>query len=380
MATVGPLLGVEPVRAADDIATTRSALVEFYQRLGPQLALLAAREVLLGEWQQAVSGATEQLYPELIRYADVVGATCIGAASRREIAEEQFDLAIIDEAGQIPTTDVLLPLVRARRAVLVGDHRQLPPIADNDVLAAERDPAARELVRRSALENLVGGFPASHKVMLTGQRRMPKVIADFVSEAFYGGRLETMVTRTHDDVVFSSPLAFVDTSDQPMAGRRERRAGSSIENEFEADLLAALATHYQRQQQEWALIVPYRAQLKLIGDKVLARIPDQTVVDSNIGTVDSFQGGERDVVIYGFTRSNPGGQVGFLDELRRANVAFTRAKRQLVLVGDLEMLVRADSAEFRQLMGSLREHVRVDGDLRPSTTVRTRLDELAGRP
>ncbi|HKS47084.1 MAG TPA: AAA domain-containing protein [Amycolatopsis sp.] len=380
-AALGPVLPVPPVDSAAEPGAMRQALGTLHAQLGPHLQLLTARRAVLADWHEDVRGATEQLHPELIRYADVVGATCIGAASRAEIADEEFDLTIVDEAGQIATADVLVPLVRARRAVLVGDHRQLPPIVELEVLAllgeAAHDPAVQALLQRSTLENLVGALPASHVEMLTQQRRMPKVIADFVSDTFYDGKLRTMVTRVHDDDVFASPLAFVDLSDLPEAKRRERSTGQGRENVAEARLLSRLATHYHVRGKEWALIVPYAAQRRLVVSILQEHIPDQDVVQSGVGTVDSFQGGERDVILYGFTRSNSAAQVGFLDELRRANVAFTRAKQQLVLVGDLEMLLRARDTGFRELMRKLHEHLLADGDLRRSAEIWHGIGELA---
>jgi hypothetical protein len=378
-AALAPVLPVPPVDDAEPAAARRS-LGQLHDGLVPSLRLLTARAALLADWHDEAGGATEQLHPELIRYADVIGATCIGAGSRAEIADEEFDLVIVDEAGQIAAGDVLVPLVRARRAVLVGDDRQLPPIVQREVLDALDDagagPEAAASLQRSTLETLVGVLPASHVDMLTEQRRMPGVIADFVSDAFYGGQLRTMVTRVHDDSVFASPLAFVDTSDLPEDKRRESRAGPGTVNSAEAHLLCRLARYYHAKGQEWALIVPYAAQRRKVADMVLEHIPDQDVVEPAIGTVDSFQGGERDVVLYGFTRSNPAARVGFLDELRRANVAFTRAKQQLVLVGDLETLLRAQDPGFRELVQRLRAHVADGGDLRPSTAVWHRLGEL----
>ncbi|GAB3577679.1 hypothetical protein GCM10027445_43740 [Amycolatopsis endophytica] len=355
-----------------DAAASNSALAEVHAGLGPRLALLTRRAKLLDEWRAEASRPTEQLYPELIRYADVVGATCTGAASRSEIAEETFDLAIIDEAGQIGTADLLVPLVRAERAVLVGDHRQLPPISDAEVQAwAEElgDPVVRDLVVKSALEILVEGgqLPASHIAGLTRQRRMPKVIADFVSEAFYGGTLTTHVEHVHADPLFGSPLAFADTSQLPQRRRCETQTTGDSRgtlNHAEAELLAQLASFYHRRGADWGLIVPYRAQRRLISDLLARDIPDLDTVKQRVGTVDAFQGGERDVILYGFTRSNPAGRVGFLDELRRANVALTRARRQLVLVGDMDMLCRARDDGFRSLAHLLRAHVLAHGEVR----------------
>ncbi|GAA4531045.1 DEAD/DEAH box helicase [Amycolatopsis samaneae] len=347
-----------------------------------RLDVLAAREKLLAEWRVGISGAVDQLYPELIRYADVIGATCIGSASRTELADVEFDLAIVDEAGQIGTADVLIPLVRARRAVLVGDHRQLPPFVGDGVADwadGTGDAETTALVTKSTLEMLVDEVPGSHVVRLTRQRRMPRVIADFISDMFYDGTLRTMVERTPDTSLFAKPLAFVDTSGLPERERAESAAPGGRKgtvNHAEARVLGALAEYYHRRGVEWALIVPYAAQVKLIAELLGRSIRDSDAIDGNIGTVDSFQGGERDVILYGFTRSNRRGSVGFLDELRRANVAFTRAKQQLVLVGDMDMLLRATDTRFRELATSLRDHVRDTGDVRKYAEFMTDLEGL----
>ncbi|GAA1989858.1 DEAD/DEAH box helicase [Amycolatopsis minnesotensis] len=363
-----------------DPAAVLAALWRLHALLEPRLGLLEARSALLGEWRDEVSGAVEQLYPELVRYADVVGATCVGAATRTEISAVEFDLAIVDEAGQIGVPDLLVPLVRAKRSVLVGDHRQLPPVVKREVTDWARetgDTAIGTMLEKSALEILVGELPDSHIVRLTQQRRMPKVVADFISGTFYDGTLKTMVDRTHDPSLFASPLAFVDTSRLPEHERAESPAGERARggwvNHAEAALLVLLASYYHRRGAEWALIVPYAAQARLVSEQLRASIRDSDAIDANVGTVDSFQGGERDVILYGFTRSNRAGNVGFLDELRRANVAFTRVKRQLVLVGDMDMLLRAGDLRFRELALSLRDHVRESGDVRRYAEVAARL-------
>ncbi|RZQ64823.1 DEAD/DEAH box helicase [Amycolatopsis suaedae] len=361
-----------PESATGDPATAVRNLWALHTWIGQQLDVLEGRAKLLTEWSKEISGEVEQLYPELIRYADVIGATCVGAGSRDEIAEVEFDLAIVDEAGQIGTADVLVPLARAKRSVLVGDHRQLPPFLDTDVGewgVGTGDERIRTLLTTSALEILVDELPASHVVRLTRQRRMPRVIADFVSDMFYGGTLRTTVERAHDPSLFASPLAFVDTSGLPQQHRNESPAPRAngqrrgCVNHAEAQMLTMLAEYFHRRGVEWALIVPYAAQAELISTTLREQLGAPDTVDSSVGTVDSFQGGERDVVLYGFTRSNSAGKVGFLDELRRANVAFTRARRQLVLVGDMHMLLRATNDRFRRLARSLRDHVAATGDV-----------------
>jgi hypothetical protein len=370
-----------PVRddADSDLAAAQTWLSEWLPRLG-------ARRELLTEWVREAAGDASQLHPELLRYADVLASTCTGAGSRPELADLNFELALIDESGQIGVADALIPMVRAKRAVLVGDHMQLPPFLDSEVdawgqLAGE--PAVKGILSKSALELLVDALPpdSPNVVWLTEQRRMPEVIAEFASTQFYGGRLRTpRGLREHRDDLFRSPLAFIDTSalewakrrDQP-GGDKERLNQRGFRNQLEAELLADLAVHYARAHREWGVIVPYLAQAELIRKMLVGRAGSAEMIRLNVGTVDSFQGGERDVILYGFTRSNPERRVGFLSETRRVNVAISRAKMQLAMVGDLETLTSARNAGFRDLARSLRDYVAGSGEIVPYNLARGRL-------
>jgi superfamily I DNA and/or RNA helicase len=124
-----------------------------------------------------------------------------------------------------------------------------------------------------------------------------------------------------------------------------------------------------RSDVEWAVIVPYQAQVALIKNKLARALGADHQIEDNVGTVDAFQGGERDLIVYGCTRSNNRGQIGFLKELRRINVAISRAKEQLTVVGDLSTLTRSGNDDFRELMLAMVDHVRAHGDLRPSRAV-----------
>jgi DNA polymerase III delta prime subunit len=374
-AVVTAVRPIAPALDENDIPKLRSLLAEW-------LPLLATRGELLAEWREQALADTDQLSPELIRYADVVAATCIGTASRPELVGVDVDVAIVDEAGQIGLTNAIVPLVRAKRAVLVGDHKQLPPFLDSEVEAwGSRigDPLLRDLLANSALELLVDKVPESHVVMLTRQRRMPATIADFISATFYAGRLRTAVNRTHNDPIFGRPMTLIDTAALPVAERRERSSGHEkwdqpgYANPAEAVMLAELAAFYHRRETDWAIIVPYRAQLTEIKRHVHQLIGGTSDIDLNIGTVDAFQGGERDVLLYGFTRSNTAGNVGFLKELRRANVAFTRARHQLVMVGDLDTLINARDSGFRHLATSLHDHLKSRGEIRQYDDIRALL-------
>ncbi|WP_018500854.1 DEAD/DEAH box helicase [Parafrankia discariae] len=354
--------------------------------------LARTRAILLDDWRDRIPTADEELKHELVGYADVIAATCIGVSTKKLLSGLDFDFAIVDEAGQIALPDLLVPLVRARRAVLVGDHKQLPPYLDNDVaqwaqglvpgtdLSAAAVAETQDIVGRSEFERLFERIGAEHGVTLTTQRRMPATVATFISRAFYGGVLATDHPGTGPDPLFTSPLAFIDTSDRPPPQRSETRAGANggISNRLEADLIAALLARYAGHHRDWAVIVPYREQVQLLRRTLIRRLGGPGAVEDNVGTVDAFQGNERDLIVYGFTRSNRDGTVGFLSELRRLNVAMTRTRQQLVLVGDLDTLGRSRDDGFRDLVGELRATLSTVGDLRGSREIETWLHGAAG--
>ncbi|MET8282802.1 AAA domain-containing protein [Micromonospora sp. NPDC005174] len=365
----------------DDLA----GWTRLHEELTSAAALARNRAGLLAQWRDQVANAEHDLHRELVRYADVVAATCIGTATTAILAELEFDVAIVDEAGQISTPNLLVPLVRARRAVLVGDHNQLPPFLDDEVrdwaerIASDMPPEAATLVgdvlRRSAFEQLYPRMRDTNRVMLRVQRRMPAELAQFVSNTFYRGLLETEHPGGQPDPMFSAPLAMIDTSDQPATRRREQPDRSvdglgrpGYVNELEAALIVQLLGRSAARYTDWAVIVPYRAQAELITQLLRKELGDAGVAD-NVGTVDSFQGGERDLIVYGCTRSNPAGRIGFLSELRRLNVAITRPRRQLVLVGDTTTLRAAQDPEFAVLVQSLIDHLDAVGDRRPSREI-----------
>lgn len=372
--------------------TTGNNLQHYVAQILAKTTILEKRAVLLSNWQNELETSAEQLTPEVLRYADIVGATCIGVATAKGLADLDFDLVIVDEAGQISTPNLLVPLVRARRAVLVGDHMQLPPFVDSGIKTWVKSLPPQTLQEldldddefggdtflsaftRSTFEQLLFAQPSRENlVSFTEQRRMPRIIAEFASRHFYNGQLTTVRDSEPggQDVLFQSMMAFVDTSNLTIEIRKEQKCARTEEwgntgfiNRCEAHLIARLATHYEQNKNEWIVIVPYKAQADYIISLLekLIEMPDFHW-NERIATVDSFQGGERKTIIYGFTRSNTAGNVGFLTDLRRFNVAITRAKQQLVLVGDFSTLTSTNDPGFRELMLSLRRYVKECGEL-----------------
>ncbi|HYD42016.1 MAG TPA: IGHMBP2 family helicase [Anaeromyxobacter sp.] len=264
---------------------------------------------------------------EVLARAEVVLATLTSLDSRA-LSGRRFGLAVVDEATQALEPAVYLALLRAERAVLAGDHLQLPPTVLS--AAAQEGGLGRSLFERLAGAD-AGSFGATARATLAEQHRMNERIMAFPSEALYGGQL-----RAHPDVarwaVDDAPLEWIDT-----AGRgfeEEIPEGSdSRQNPGEAALAAAEVERIRAlgvAPGEIAVISPYDAQVQRLR-ALLAGHAEQGV---EIDTVDGFQGREKDAVIVSLVRSNDAGDVGFLSDVRRMNVALTRARKKLVVIGD----------------------------------------------
>lgn len=264
------------------------------------------------------------LADRVIADAEVVCATLAGSADRL-LRGRMFDVAVIDEAGQAMEPATWIPMRHARRFVMAGDPQQLPPVVKSD-------QALGMGLGKSLLEKLIERHAGGALVhLLRTQYRMHKAIQDPSSDWFYEGRLVA-----HPDVATATlgtlaPWCFIDT-----AGRgfeEERAAGSeSTCNPEEAQFVMerVRALHTAHPEASIGVVAPYAAQVR-----VLLALWDGPLPSSmDIATVDGFQGQERDIMVLSMTRSNAQGTIGFLKEHRRTNVAMTRAKRHLMIVGD----------------------------------------------
>ncbi len=268
---------------------------------------------------------------QILDEAEVVCVTNTGIVSEL-LGARRFDLAVIDEACQCSEPSCWIPLLRAERLVLAGDHCQLPPT----VISQE---AAKEGFAVSMQERLVELYGASVCRPLLTQYRMHEDIMRFSSDQFYDGRLEADASvAAHllrdmpdvcDDELTECAVRFIDTSGSGFEEEREP-AGSSIANQEEAALaikkakdLIALGVPAAA----IAIITPYSAQVRK-----LRELSDHESVE--IGSVDGFQGREKEAVIISLVRSNNDHEIGFLSDTRRMNVALTRARRKLIVIGD----------------------------------------------
>jgi superfamily I DNA and/or RNA helicase len=260
---------------------------------------------------------------EVLDRAEVVVAT-LTSLDAPPLAGRRFPLAVVDEATQAVEPALYLALLRAERAVLAGDHLQLPPT----VLSAAAQEGGLGV---SLFERLVPLAGPAARVTLAEQHRMNQRIMAFPSEALYGGALRAHPS-VRDRAIDDAPLEVVDT-----AGRgfeEETPAGSdSKQNAGEAELAAdevrrLLAAGLA--PADVAVISPYEAQVQ----RIRQLLRDEVEGGLEVDTVDGFQGREKEAVVVSLVRSNDAGEVGFLADVRRMNVALTRARAKLVVVGD----------------------------------------------
>lgn len=284
-----------------------------------------------------VENSEQYILDDLIAKAQVITATLVGA-SHYTIRHLRYNTVVIDEAGQALEPACWIPIVKAKKVIFAGDHNQLPP-------TIKSEEAARNGLENTLMEKCVNLHPDS-VTMLDEQYRMHEMIMGYSSEVFYKGKLKA-APAVRDRVLYEgdSPLSFVDTAG---CGYEEKTEGTRISNPEEAAFLFRhlsqfadqLATHYSAENfPSIAIISPYRQQIELLKEELLQSTILQPYLDKiAVNTIDSFQGQERDIVYISMTRSNADNRIGFLSEIRRMNVAMTRAKKKLVVIGDSSTL------------------------------------------
>ena len=346
----------------------------------------------------------------LLETCQIVGATCIGINSNRDFANVKFDVSIVDESGQIQIHNALIPMSRAPINLLLGDYKQIPPSADQDVVAAckaeeidtkllemsffeylfesirqryiKNDPSdeARENLLKPAIsdydplsgirqynlvdtERMIREAVSDSKklVNLNRQFRMPGNISSVISEWFYEGNYYSSYDMNRYKPLLPGterPLIVLSTGKDKNRYEMQPPNGMGYMNKHEASIIAEIVAKVIRSQPEenrddyiasiehkMGIISAYGAQVRLIREYIAKSVPEisQKQLRGMVASLDSFQGQERPLIIYSLTRSSKtktpyNARVGFMKELRRLNVAFTRAQQQLIVVGDVDYL------------------------------------------
>ena len=281
---------------------------------------------------------------ELFGEARVIASTLVGSNSR--IMEGQkFGTLFIDEAAQALEAACWIPIKRCTRVIFAGDHCQLPPTVKS--IAAQRAGLGKTL-----MERIVENKPEV-VTLLKVQYRMNDEIMRFSSDWFYDGKVESAPQIKYRGILdYDIPMMWVEASPEDSSGFHETFVGESFGriNKDEAELTLKTLEDYfgkigkQRildEQIDVGIISPYRAQVQYLKQLVRRREffkPYRGLITVN--TVDGFQGQERDVILISLVRANEEGQIGFLNDLRRMNVAITRARMTLIIIGDPSTLCR----------------------------------------
>lgn len=317
---------------------------------GAQLKKMIAAHV---DWETRF-GRGREFRAALIASSNIVAGTCLGVMGVPGRNEITYDLCIVDEASIATPTEVLVPMSRARRSVLVGDNNQLSPFQDPDLKSSgllTKYGLTREDQQTTLFKHLTMNLPAELRKELRSQHRMLPEIGDMISECFYKGALKS-VSRTPDPALASTltkPVIWRSTS--RAQNRSSKTAGTSHYNELEVKIVERLLTRmdFDIQHGKWkgkqfsvAVLTGYgeqRRRLQMAVDTSKHKWSSYSQIFVNV--VDAFQGREADVTIFSVTRSDAKG-LGFLREMERINVALSRARERLVIVGDHTYCMQAE--------------------------------------
>jgi len=326
------------MRVAEDLRREAGILFRRAARFTRARPAAGERGAQRAEARQMINDARKmerRLEHHLLDESDAICATLTGLDDN-VLDDREFDLVVVDEAAQATEPPCWIPLVRTRKLVLAGDHCQLPPT----IVSTE---AARQGFSVSLMERLMQVGAGRWSRLLNVQYRMHADIMEFSSDQFYEGRLQAAddvaahvlaeLPGVIDDAATRAPLEFIDTAgaefdESPVPGgesRFNRREAALVCSKVKALLAAGI------RPTDVAVITPYAAQVRLIGEML-----DMPEVE--VDSVDGFQGREKEAVVVSLVRSNGDGEIGFLADTRRMNVALTRARRKLLVVGDGALL------------------------------------------
>ena len=286
---------------------------------------------------------------QLFGEARVIACTLVGSANRL-LEGQKFGTLFIDEAAQALEAACWIPIRRVSRVILAGDHCQLPPTIKSFA-------ALKAGLGKTLMERIVDNKPEV-VTLLKMQYRMNEEIMRFSSDWFYGNQVESAPEVKYRSILdLDIPMTWIDTSQFELPEDeadmfKEQFVGESFGriNKAEAELtLMALETYFNKigkqrvldERIDVGVISPYRAQVqylrRLLKQKEFFKPFRQLI---SVNTVDGFQGQERDVILISLVRANDEGQIGFLRDLRRMNVAITRARMKLIILGDASTMTR----------------------------------------
>lgn len=326
-----------------------------YSTQTPEGRQLKKMIIAHADWETRF-GRSREFRAALIASSNIVAGTCLGVMSVPGRNEISYDLCIVDEASIATPTEVLVPMSRAKRTVLVGDNKQLSPFQDPDLKTSGllKKYHLTEADQQSTLfRHLTKHLPPELHKVLKSQHRMLPEIGNLVSECFYDGQLTSFPRRPLAALVAALPKPVIWKSTSRAPNRASKKVGTSHYNEFEVKIIEQFLSRLDFEirhgkgkgdQISVAVLTGYSEQKRRL----------QTAINTNqhrwrsyshifVNVVDAFQGREADMTVFSVTRSEAQG-MGFLKEMERINVALSRAKEQLVIVGDHSYCLQAEGS------------------------------------
>lgn len=301
--------------------------------------------------KSAQNTETEKFF---IKNIKLIFGTLIGISSWSNFREIVFDLVIIDEAGRATLSELLVPCIKARKIIFVGDHKQLAPIIDDDVANNLKEYSKEEVIT-SLFEQLYESntnFP-NLKHRLTYNYRAHESICNLYSNVFYEGELKTKSEinklKQHNIPFYKTNAIWLNTS--RLKDRADEQKGTGKINRCNAKVilkeLEDLLEHCKKNNLSIGIITPYKDQKYYLDNslKDVIRAYKDEKLEIDIGTVDSFQGSDRDIIFYDCVRSGDGkkSKIDFIADEKRLNVSLSRSKKLLLIVGDIEFLYKSST-------------------------------------
>lgn len=358
------------------------------EKLDLKISMLPITQSLQLQWKELLEQSTDHDLDEIrklyVKHANVIGTTCVASANKEFMDNYPiFDVVIIDEVSKATPPELLLPMLKGKKIVLVGDHHQLPPLIGDDTFEETLETVIKEsdtfeekrelekLLEESLFERLYKNLPRSNKKMLAIQYRMHENIMQTITSFYKSENDSLQCGLTDSDAVRdhklnskfvnrSEHLLWFDIPNKPAFFEERMKEGSSLFNTAELDMIRNMlldlndATEQAKEQgiieqdtlKSVGVISFYAEQVKRI-NRLIEEELHLPHLHIRTGSVDKFQGMEMDVILVSMVRNNDNkyGGIGFAKDYRRLNVALSRARELLVLIGSTEMFTRRPKHE-----------------------------------
>ncbi|MGA9225950.1 MAG: AAA domain-containing protein, partial [Mesobacillus sp.] len=407
-APLNEILSLEPEKEHEEVLKKLASVSFTRESLKQEKQGLPLFQEVQGMWQSLLKEANDHDLNEIrklyVKHANVIGTTCV-ASARKDFIESYpiFDVVIIDEVSKATPPELLLPMLKGKKIILVGDHHQLPPLLGNDTLEETLQEMAEEsedfegkaelkkLLNESLFERLFKNLPKNNKTMLAIQYRMHENIMETITpfymqenEQLQCGLIDSDMDRDHKlasmHIQRNNHLLWLDMPNEPLFFEERMKGGKSLYNPAELKRIGELLKELDdasaeakragrmetNEKKSIGVISFYGEQVKRI-DRMLQQelhLPHLTI---RTGTVDRFQGMEMDVILLSMVRNHDNKQddIGFAKDYRRLNVALSRARELLVMVGSTKMFTeRTKHRDARKMYTHVFETAKKQGGLR----------------